>query len=413
MSLYWAHFKHDLVERTKLYERNLDISPPNSGFNAQQDFLIDLMHEYSCLTSSGEKNKRECLRRLEDKLMQNEGFDFPGDEKSMQIGVDIDESTLSQISQGLAKMREAQFLSHQKEINEAAYNEPWTEVEKLNLLRGIVKLGEHNWSEMCDKCNFQSFRTPNSLAFKWSQLKSLMIQDLKAIYAGTGVQLSKLDWFQAYIRKLELKSMILHPQSASQIRSGQGAQSTWYSGNQRLPYSYKRYDMDLSRKENMMREGNSLTPRSDNMGLLADRNLQEMQQLCANYNECVNHFKTSIENGTLSPGKVKQFLAAKEPAPPALKYFEVYYAARPQAPVKATENKEVNPPAPISEESKAIIDLKNPVETIVGPDVIQVKEDSQKAEKAYVNPKKMFLQKKKAQSSAEPVGPSGNKDAKI
>ena len=114
------------------------------------------MHDYASLTSTGERNKRECLRQLESRISKGS--------LNKLDGIDLDENAIEAVYHKLSRTRESKFIKRQKQINERAFDESWTDVEVLNLLKGIIKCGEHDWSEICDKYDFQSFRTPNSLA---------------------------------------------------------------------------------------------------------------------------------------------------------------------------------------------------------------------------------------------------------
>ncbi len=351
MNNYWEHFKTNFEDRVKLFDKCLDSCVSSTGMqcNAQRDSMIDLMHEYSCLTSSGEKNKRECLRQLETKLKE-----LPPE--SVQPGMELDEETVSQIYRGLGKTREAKFLERQKLVSEPAFTDPWTGIETINLLRGITKYGEHNWSEICDKYSFQSFRTPNSLAYKWSKLKAIMLQDVQKIHATRGFQISKWDWIQCYTHKLEVKYNLFNPAQAhppvpSTIPNPRLAQPP--SQRQLFPSQHRNLQpspaamMHAPRMERGQPLAYTPTERHNGGGQFASGNgvqsaersdvvAQErrptaLEQLCNSYADCANKFRPAIEGGKFNVEEVKKYLATKEAAPVYPKYFELHhYAPRPQ-----------------------------------------------------------------------------------
>lgn len=403
-------------ERIKLYEQTLEklLSPSAAECNVEQDLTFELMQEYRSLTSSEEKNKRECLKRLEEKLEKGKSTLIGPTEKSQVI----DGGALAQIFQGLAKIREAKFIESQKSLNDKAYKEKWTDMERIELLRGVVKHGERNWSMIHENFSFQSFRTPNALAYKWNQLKNIMMQDLHSIFSKSGILLSKLDWVQTYIRKLEInnRSFINPPSSGAFLGNWNSKLGTHYLPGARYSYSSKRPGYEYEGDANMMARSDS----AGYKGVSSDRYTSEMQQLCASFNECITFFQPAIESGTLTPANVMQFLASKEATQIAPKYFEVHYGSKPFVPLKEL-NSAVSPlpndsqnvdskskPSGLSEEPKPKDE----------PMVITPSKEESKVEAApgeYVNLKKMFLQKKKVQIVSEsiPVSQPPKAEAKI
>lgn len=387
MSSYRERFRTDFEERARLYEKSLESSVCLSRLRVaeQQDFVADLIHEFACLTSAGETNKRECLRKLESKLKQASQLELPApldppslesvpkDPPIQQPELEIDEDVVAQIYKGLSKLREMKLLERQKLVSEPAFTEPWTGIETLHLLRGIVKFGEHSWSDMCEKCHFQSFRTPNSLAYKWSKIKAVMLEDIDRVHADSGYQMSKGDWIQLCIRKLEVKDGVLmghpsgspgpQPESSLNCPSNSHRQgvSQWRAsghpirGTHVLPPDRIRANRFLVQNKNvaqgedakgtgqfegnrarvplMWRGGNQessgmATPQE----FVQDRKQNAMQQLVEAYNDCVTHFNGAIANKSFIPGELKQYLAAKD-VPVLPKYFAVQYAVPSQASV--------------------------------------------------------------------------------
>lgn len=346
MDSYWEHFKTNFEDRTKLYDKCLEscVSSTSMHCNAERESMIDLMHEYSCLTSSGEKNKRECLRQIETKLKE-----LPAE--NVQSAIELDEEAANQICRGLAKTKEARFLERQKRVSEPAFTDPWTGIETINLLRGIAKYGEHNWSEICDKYSFQSFRTPNSLAYKWSKLKALMLQDIQKVHASRGIQISKWDWMQCYIHKLEVKHNLFNPaQPHPGLPASQGPRMA-QPPRQLFPARSVQSPVTALHQQRMERNmsvpytptadrhnGVQLNPQnaaqSNDMANLQERRPTALDQLCSIYAECASKFKPAIEGGKFNVEEVKKFLLAKESVPvypKCLKYFELHHCApRPQ-----------------------------------------------------------------------------------
>ncbi len=320
MNNCWEHFGPSLSERTNLYSRSLDSTPC-----PQSDALVDLMHDYSCLTSSGEKNKRECLRRIESKLAE-----LPADDKVSSV-LELDEDAVSQIHDGLEKTREGRFLAKQRLASEPAFADPWTGVETISLLRGVAKFGEHGWSEICDKYSFQSFRTPNSIAYKWSKLKTLMLEDIQRIHTARGFQISKWDWIQCYIHKLETKynlfnpapqpvrPAILAPAAGSRILPPQPRQLVAFRGSQSSSQGAQQ------RPERVPPA--AVQPKPALQSEPAEKRPTALEQLFNAYVDCASKFKPAIEEEKFSVTDVRKYLSAKEAAPVYPKYFELHHYA--------------------------------------------------------------------------------------
>jgi hypothetical protein len=56
---------------------------------------------------------------------------------------------------------------------------PWSSQEIANLIRGIFRYGENEWSDLLEDIYENPFRTPNEVALKWRSIKQLMNQDIK------------------------------------------------------------------------------------------------------------------------------------------------------------------------------------------------------------------------------------------
>jgi len=48
---------------------------------------------------------------------------------------------------------------------------PWTNLEISNLIRGVFRYGENEWSELIEDIYDNPYRTPNQVAMKWRQIK--------------------------------------------------------------------------------------------------------------------------------------------------------------------------------------------------------------------------------------------------
>ena len=363
---YWAHFKSDLEDRVRIYEDQLDssITPNTELYGARRDYTVDLMHEYASLTSTGERNKRECLRQLESRISKGS--------LNKLDGIDLDENAIEAVYHKLSRTRESKFIKRQKQINERAFDESWTDVEVLNLLKGIIKCGEHDWSEICDKYDFQSFRTPNSLAYKWNLLKLEMLEDIQSIYNTKTFVISKLDWIQCFIHKLELKCEYHIPR---QLPAGK-YQNMWPQKNYINPTPYPQQELNGNLNSDQFSKDN-LEGRDNNCqdSFNRDKKTNVIQELCNNYDDCMKKFKESIELGNFSLDEVRKYISGKSSGPLYPKYFELHYVEkRPE-------------------------EIKRPVFKLHPKENLPKSPEIEKIEKKEhpLSLKKMFLQKKKAQ----------------
>lgn len=375
---YLSHFKSDLEDRVNIYEKQLDrsIVPKNLNYGAQKTYIVDLLKEYASLTSTNEKNKRECLRQLESKVAEGSMVQLEG--------VELEEEAVKQVYQKLARTRETKFLERQKLVNEPAFTEPWTDIETLNLLKGVAKCGEHAWSDICDKYNFQSFRTPNSLGHKWSQLKLEMVEDIQKIYSNKGMTITKWDWIQCYTHKLEMKcgQFVTRQQSLNKL----GTHSLWQqreNGRQMNVSQTRVIGSPIAEQSNMISRPELLETRNKNFqeNVNPNKKTNVIQQLCNNYEDCIKKFKETIEEGKFSVEDVKKYIATKEPPPTYPKYFELHYVGQ-----KAEENK------------RPVFRLEPKEGVRKMSEVKEIKEVEKVAEKKEqpISLKKLFLQKKKA-----------------
>ena len=292
----------------KIYEKQLEscIIPETQQYNTKQNYVIDLIHQYAGLTSKNEKNKREYLRQLELKIS-----DKPIN-KVDEIYLDNEE--IDQINYKLNSTREAKFIKKQKSINEPAFEEVWTDIETLNLLNGIKKHGEHAWTDICDKYNFQSFRTPNSLAFKWNQLKFEMMEEIQEIHKSKNIIISKWDWIQCFIHKLEVKCGHFVPHQPLSEFPPSWPQQKYLKPPTVKHFNIQNTGMDLSSKLEITGK--------DKKGII-ETNV--IQQLCNNFEDCLNKFKPSIEGGEFIIEDVKKYIYEKQTEPVYPRYFELHH----------------------------------------------------------------------------------------
>eukprot|EP00826_Nyctotherus_ovalis_P060510 TRINITY_DN849_c0_g2_i5.p1 TRINITY_DN849_c0_g2~~TRINITY_DN849_c0_g2_i5.p1 ORF type:complete len:257 (+),score=88.23 TRINITY_DN849_c0_g2_i5:254-1024(+) len=247
----------------------------------------------------------------------------------------------------LARTREARSLERLRFANEIAFSETWTDVEVLNLLKGVGKYGEHSWSDVCEKYEFKVSRTANSLAHRWKCLKREMLRDIQAAHQAKGAVLSRWEWVQGRIRKLEVKCGHLASQSV-----GSGG---WQRSGAQTP-------------EHKLEE-----VKSSQDGIKWQN---AIQQLRSKYVDCMGKFRKSIETGNFNVDEVKKYVAGKDTSSSFPKYFELHY---------------VSPK--VEETKKAVFRLHS-------------KEELERANKASekeqpISLKKMFLQKVKGQLNAE------------
>lgn len=355
---YWSHFKSDLEDRAKIYEKQFELcnTPANLQYETQQNNIIELMNEYASLISTNERNKCEYLRELELKIAESSMINIEE--------VDLDESTTRRIYENMSRTREEKFIERQKLIDEQAFIVPWTDDEILNLFKGIAKCGDNDWSEICEQFHFQSFRTPNSLAHKWEKFKIVMIQDIQRIFNEKGIDISKWEWIKCQIHKMEVKcGYISQKQNLVQKPPHSVYQKSYCApvidAQEKIP-TYKAPEQ----LPNV-----TLKPMDD---LNCDRKSDIFHQLSLAYDDCMNTFKHSIENGNFSLYNVRKYVSEKETKPLCPKYFQLKHIEQ-----NVEENKQTNP---ISQP------IENPNKTI------EIEKKSHP-----MSLKKLFLEKKKAQ----------------
>eukprot|EP00826_Nyctotherus_ovalis_P054485 TRINITY_DN7138_c0_g1_i20.p1 TRINITY_DN7138_c0_g1~~TRINITY_DN7138_c0_g1_i20.p1 ORF type:complete len:433 (+),score=153.18 TRINITY_DN7138_c0_g1_i20:933-2231(+) len=361
---HFAHFKEDLGSRVGVYEKQLEESstPVAVQYGAQQSYVLRLISDYGSLTSTSERNKRECLRQLEAKIAE--------ESLASLDGVDLEEAALNQVRQKLGRTREARFIQRQKLVNEAAFSQAWTDVETLNLLKGIAKCGERAWSDVFDKYNFQSFRTPNSLAHRWSQMKMEMLEDIQRMYSARNIVITKWDWIQGLIHKLEVKcGYFVGQQPASKLPQSSWSQKSflWPTASQQARATSLAPDHSTVKPEPFdAREKNGQE------SVVASRKANVIQQVCSRYEDCLKKFEESISQGSFSVEEVRKYIASKEPAVYP-KYFELHYVGQREEPrrqVFKLESKE---------------------------NAKRMPEADERTNEQPLSLKKLFLQKKKAQ----------------
>jgi len=98
-------------------------------------------------------------------------------------------------------------------------NPPWSKLELANLIRGVFKYGENEWSEQLEDLEVDHSRTPNQLALKWRQVKQLMRTDITRIKGITDGEkiITKHEWMVAAISALEKQSKVEKEESASSL----------------------------------------------------------------------------------------------------------------------------------------------------------------------------------------------------
>lgn len=379
-TLYWESFNDNFTERVKIYEKQLETGDyfPLGGQTESQEYTKELLKSYSNLISSGEKNKRECLKQLEKRLVQSPhmGREKMQNEDISHPEIEISEESLSSVYQSIDRTKEARFIERQKHVNEAAFSSPWKDNEVLNLLIGIKKHGENNWSEVCDKSNVQSLRTPNSLAYKWSQVKSMMLKDINHIYKKTHIGISKFDWLLGYIKKLEnrcglssiSKTMTCARGSgSSKMPMGPSYSSPAFSKAHQYPYSYESpraiaYQGDKYAAHRGMSHldipSNQLRDQIGGEARLFRQDPNSRNEICReksqnsikvvlseNYFSCLGYFGSAINSGNFSSEDVKKYVqdaSKKENQPVHVKQlFHLTYIE--QRPSNSTHSEAVIP----------------------------------------------------------------------
>lgn len=79
----------------------------------------------------------------------------------------------------------------------------WSELETINLLRGIFRFGENNWKLILKEENFDKSRTVNQLILKWRMIKIFMKGELDAMNVKRQKLITKENWIIAAIKGLE------------------------------------------------------------------------------------------------------------------------------------------------------------------------------------------------------------------
>ena len=83
---------------------------------------------------------------------------------------------VTNINRVYSKMREVEGVKAPDVFpTEEVKKAPWTEIETINLLKGVNQYGENEWKEILEKLHFQSDRNANDLSSKWREIKSIMI----------------------------------------------------------------------------------------------------------------------------------------------------------------------------------------------------------------------------------------------
>jgi hypothetical protein len=377
---YSDTFRKDLEDKVKIYEGELNksMSPESLQYKEQKSYTLDLIKDYASLTSTGERNKRECLRQLKTKLA--EGPMTPLE------GVVLEEERVKAIQKKLRRTREIRLIERERKHNKEAFDEPWTDVEKLNLLKGVSKHGEQAWSDILDKYNFQSIRTSNSLAYKWKQIKLTMLEDMQRIFREKGIKVTMWDWIQGSIHKLEEKCGYFIGQVGNKLM-----QSSWNQGGFLRPPQPTRTNISSS--------SNPLAAKAEVVDV-KDKNYQEnsiggkkpnvIQLICNHYEDCLKKFQNTIDEGTFTTENVRKYIADrvnKESGVVYPKYFELHHVEQ-----KAEEPKRTI----FKLETKEEIKRSNEVAT--------------KTAEPSISLKKLFLQKKALLSDPEHKGEVSSKD---
>lgn len=96
---------------------------------------------------------------------------------------------------------------------ESTKKQIWSEIETINLLKGVNQWGENEWKEILDKLNFQSNRSCNDLSSKWREIKRVMIDDLQLLNKKYQKIVTKHEWIRATLKKLQIQNHIYKDES--------------------------------------------------------------------------------------------------------------------------------------------------------------------------------------------------------
>jgi len=330
---YSDTFRKDLEDRVKIYKAELDksMSLESMQYKEEKNYTLDLIKDYANLTSTGERNKKEYLRQLEAKLA--EGPMTPLEE------VVLEEERVKTIYKKLGRTREIKLI--EREHNKQAFSEPWTDVEKLNLLKGICKHGEQAWSDILDKYNFQSMRTSNSLAYKWKQIKQIMLEDIQRIYKERGIKITIWDWIQCSIHNLEESGYFL-----GQV-GGKPMQSSWNHGGFLRPLPPRNTISPSPNPLALKPEQFDLRDKNHQENTISNKRPNVIQQICNHYEDCLKEFQSTIDEGTFTAENVRKYIVdkmGKESGTIYPKYFELHHveqkAEEPKRTIFRLETKE-------------------------------------------------------------------------
>ena len=73
------------------------------------------------------------------------------------------------------------------------------------MIRGVFRFGENEWSELIEDIEVHQSRTPNQIALKWRQIKSIMSNDIKKALVQSNYEriITKHEWMIAALLLLE------------------------------------------------------------------------------------------------------------------------------------------------------------------------------------------------------------------
>ena len=105
-----------------------------------------------------------------------------------------------------AKIQDAEIPEFQMkdEKNDIQGSTTWSDLEIINLLRGVYQYGETKWVEICSNYLFDR-KTPHELSLKWLDIRYQMLKDLERLNKKHQNPVKKLCWLVALVKKLEIK----------------------------------------------------------------------------------------------------------------------------------------------------------------------------------------------------------------
>ena len=287
---YTLAFQKDNSERMKIYS-DLIFNDPNIVSFERANFIQikNLITTISKLFGSSERGKKEATKKAEGfiELIKQQTERDPFDKNDIILSpanINYALSLLNKFPRG--------------DILKSILQKPLSESEVVNLLKGVLRFGEHQWSMILGKYPFSEGRTPLFLFEEWKKIRFSIMNNIEQL-KEKGISASKNNWINAYIR-LKAQKDSSPNQSDNQIKN-------------RIRFSPPIIDPPkntISKAIPLPKiHNNFITPqmmRDQPKIVMSDAYLTS--EMSAIYRKCINHFANDIDQRKFDMNKVQQFL---------------------------------------------------------------------------------------------------------